>query len=82
MPEGWTEVALESPLGIMFEENEQTIGGAGVQVLDLQPAPVPACMCIVHVHVHLTCMYDPILQHAERKTDRLIDYHPFQKYMR
>jgi len=35
MPEGWTEVALESPLGIMFEENEQKIGPAGVQVLDL-----------------------------------------------
>jgi len=35
LPEGWTEVALERPLGIMFEENERKIGPAGVQVLDL-----------------------------------------------
>ena len=27
------QVSLESPLGIMFEENEQKIGPAGVQVL-------------------------------------------------
>ena len=35
MPEGWVEVALRSPLGIVFEENEQTIGPVGVKVLDL-----------------------------------------------
>ena len=35
MPEGWVEVALRSPLGIVFEENEQKIGPAGVKVIDL-----------------------------------------------
>ena len=35
MPEGWSEIQLESPLGIMFEENEQKIGPAGVVVIDL-----------------------------------------------
>mmetsp|Transcript_23805 Transcript_23805/g.48367 ORF Transcript_23805/g.48367 Transcript_23805/m.48367 type:complete len:181 (+) Transcript_23805:60-602(+) len=37
MPEGWTEVQLQSPLGIMFEENERKIGPAGVVVIDLVP---------------------------------------------
>ena len=31
------QVSLESPLGIMFEENEQKIGPAGVQVLTHLP---------------------------------------------
>ena len=31
------QVSLESPLGIMFEENEQKIGPAGVQVFTHLP---------------------------------------------
>ena len=34
LPEGWIEVALPTPLGIMFEENGSG-GRVGVQVVDL-----------------------------------------------
>jgi hypothetical protein len=30
MPDGWTEVALPTPLGIMFEENDKKNTGVGV----------------------------------------------------